>query len=255
MPIHDWTRVDAGIFHVQHMAWITQMLGVLNSGLLLAGYYALVEQVAGAIGPDVVTTHPQPKAPNGTAKPNPGGISKSNVTVQTRTRPRTIMQSDNPNYASRQRSMSIRHVSDHRIVAIIEVVSHSNKASDYAMQTFLNKVLGCLCQGIHLLILDLQPPTTRDPHGIHGAIWQTLTGQEYLAPAEAPLTLVAYEAGPTITAHVEAVAVGELLPTMPLFLDEECVEVPLEETYLQAYRMLPGYYREILERPNAEEAP
>src|SRR5947209_17201505 len=55
MPIHDWTRVDAGIFHAFHHDWITELSRALNRGLLPAEYYALPEQIAGGLGPDVLT--------------------------------------------------------------------------------------------------------------------------------------------------------------------------------------------------------
>src|SRR5207253_7600323 len=55
MPIHDWTRVDAGIFHDFHHAWIEETKRALNRGLLPPEYYALAEQIAGGLGPDVLT--------------------------------------------------------------------------------------------------------------------------------------------------------------------------------------------------------
>src|SRR4051812_28501831 len=45
MPIHDWTRVDAGIFHAFHHDWITEIARALNRGLLPTEYYALPEQL------------------------------------------------------------------------------------------------------------------------------------------------------------------------------------------------------------------
>jgi hypothetical protein len=53
MPVHDWTRVDDGIFHDLHSAWISEIRRVLNRGLLPPDYFALAEQIAGGIGPDV----------------------------------------------------------------------------------------------------------------------------------------------------------------------------------------------------------
>ena len=44
MPVHDWTRVDAGTFHGFHTAWITHLSEALNEGLLPPGNYALAEQ-------------------------------------------------------------------------------------------------------------------------------------------------------------------------------------------------------------------
>ena len=44
MPIHDWQRVDAGVFHDFHIAWIASLSQALNQGILPADYYALAEQ-------------------------------------------------------------------------------------------------------------------------------------------------------------------------------------------------------------------
>ena len=57
MSVHDWTRVDAGTFHVFHTAWITHLSETLNGGLLPSGYYALPEQYAGSRIADVLTLH------------------------------------------------------------------------------------------------------------------------------------------------------------------------------------------------------
>src|SRR5260370_38922711 len=70
MPIHDWTRVDAGIFHAFHMKWISELDKTLNGGLLPSGYYSLPEQHASSAIPDLLTLHassavgkPLPPAP------------------------------------------------------------------------------------------------------------------------------------------------------------------------------------------------
>ncbi|MGH7193944.1 MAG: hypothetical protein ACREJM_10485 [Candidatus Saccharimonadales bacterium] len=34
MPIHDWTRVEAGIFHHFHVEWMGALARALNQGLL-----------------------------------------------------------------------------------------------------------------------------------------------------------------------------------------------------------------------------
>ena len=46
MPIHNWTRVDAGIFHHFHLEWIGDLSHVLNRGLLPPDHYALAEPIA-----------------------------------------------------------------------------------------------------------------------------------------------------------------------------------------------------------------
>ena len=41
MPVHDWTRVDAGLFHDFHQSWSVEIKNAPNAGLLPKGYYAL----------------------------------------------------------------------------------------------------------------------------------------------------------------------------------------------------------------------
>jgi hypothetical protein len=60
MPVHDWTRVDDGIFHAFHNGWTFQLQTALNEGLLPQGYYALAERHAGRRIADVLTLHASP---------------------------------------------------------------------------------------------------------------------------------------------------------------------------------------------------
>ena len=57
MPLHDWTKVDDGIFHDFHSSWIIHLKESLNEGLLPDGFYALTEQHARDRIPDVLTLH------------------------------------------------------------------------------------------------------------------------------------------------------------------------------------------------------
>ena len=52
-PVHDRSRVGAGIFHDFHHAWIEEIKRALNTGLLPADYYTMAEQHAAGFGPDV----------------------------------------------------------------------------------------------------------------------------------------------------------------------------------------------------------
>ncbi|MBI3821509.1 MAG: hypothetical protein HY289_02390, partial [Planctomycetes bacterium] len=54
MPIHDWTRVDAGTFHFFHQRWISSLCDTLNTGGLPDGFFAMAEQIVGGPAPDVV---------------------------------------------------------------------------------------------------------------------------------------------------------------------------------------------------------
>lgn len=245
MPVPDWTRVDAGVFHSFHGAWIGELGKALNSGLLPPEYYVLGEQIAGSLGPDVLTLRVPKDEGNGATRELAGAVAVTEAPPQVQ----VTMRAEVDEYVLKQRTVVIRHVSTHRIIALVEIVSSGNKDSRHAFVAFLDKAISALAHGIHLLIIDLFPPTSRDPQGIHAAIWERLTEEAYVPPADKPLTLVAYSAGVVKTAYVEPLAVGDSLPQMPLFLDpEQYINVPLEATYRDAYRGVPHYYREILER-------
>src|SRR5438067_1779300 len=55
MPIHDWTRIYAGLFHDFHQTWSVYIKNALNAGLLPKGMNALVEQKSGPTESDVLT--------------------------------------------------------------------------------------------------------------------------------------------------------------------------------------------------------
>ncbi len=253
MPVHDWTRVDAGIFHAFHHWWIAEISGVLNAGVLPKDYYALPEQDAGPVGPDVLTLqavlghsrHASPSAETGEGPRHGTALADSPPRVRfthtlAEAKPRR-----------RPRSVVIRHVSDHRIVALIEVVSPGNKASRNEIRSFVEKAMTILRRGIHLMIFDLFPPGPRDPHGIPGAIKTAFGEHPFEVPDRQPLMMASYAAGSPTRAFVEAVAVGDMLPDMPLFLlPDWYVDVPLERSYAQAWQHFPEPWRQVLDEDN-----
>lgn len=247
MPVHDWTRVDAGIFHAFHHNWITDIARALNRGLLPAAYYALPEQIAGGLGPDVLTLR-RPGG-NGAAPavgPPEGGIALAVAPPRVRIR----MGAEANRYAAKAKAVAVRHVSNHQVVAMVEIVSPGNKNNQNGLNAFVRKAHEALAAGIHLLLVDLFPPGPRDPQGIHRAIWGEDCGPDYAPPEDKPLTCVAYVGGAGAEAFVEPVAVGDALPEMPLFLTAEVyVPVPLETTYQSAWEDMPAYWRDVLQSP------
>jgi hypothetical protein len=145
-------------------------------------------------------------------------------------------------YRRKQNCVAIRHVDDHEVVAVIEFISPATKFSPRAMRTFIEKAAGLLDQQISLLVIDLLPPTPRDPQGIHGAIWTDISGEEYQLPSPTPLTMAAYEADLCTRSYVTHMKVGDKLRDMPLFLQpSKYTEVPLERVYEQAFGSLPQH--------------
>ncbi len=101
-----------------------------------------------------------------------------------------------------------------------------------------------------MLVIDLFPPSKRDPQGIHKAIWDEFVEEDFTLPSDKPLTLVSYDAGPQRVAYVEPVAVGDVFPEMPLFLKPEFyVPVPLATTYQATWNVFPAALKGLLEGP------
>jgi hypothetical protein len=157
------------------------------------------------------------------------------------------MRSEANRYAAKAKIVAIRHVSNHQVVAMVETISPGNKNNQNGLNAFVRNAREALAAGIHLLLVDLFPPSSRDPQGIHRAVWGEDCGEDYALPEDKPLTCVAYVGGPGAEAFVELVAVGDALPEMPLFLTPEVyVSVPLEATYESAWKGMPAYWRDVL---------
>jgi len=215
MPIHDWTRVDAGLFHAFHQGWIIRLTDALNAGVLPADYFALPEQSIQGPIPDVLTLHDEEQI-----------------------------------YVRKADRIAVRDQHG-EIVAVVEIVSPGNKASTSALRTFAEKTSALIMQDIHLLVIDLFPPGKRDPQGIHKVIWDQIAEADFELPAEKRLTLASYDAGPPPSAYVELIAVGDPLPDMPLFLKPRFyVPAPLEITYQETWNeFFPAPLKRLLETP------
>jgi hypothetical protein len=246
MPVNDWTRVEAGIFHDFHTVWIGALRTALNEGLLPQGYYALAEQHTGRPITDVLTLHASSASmPPLPLPPATGGTVVAEAPPRVR-RKQTVELAA----LARRRSLAIRHVSGHRLVALVEIVSPANKDRARYVEDFAAKVVSALDAGVHLLLVDLFPPGPHDPHGMHGVILQRLEQSDelYDLPADEPLTLAGYATGPQVDVYLEHLAVGASLPDMPLFLrPDRYVNVPLESTYQAAYHGVPAFWRDVLE--------
>ena len=139
------------------------------------------------------------------------------------------------------------------VVCIIEIVSPGNKGSRAALRRFVEKTREFLEAGVNLLVVDLFPPTSRDPHGIHKAVWDEFEERPFELTADKPLVLAAYVAGDlsvglSTKAYVEPVGVGDPLPDVPAYLDaDHYVPVSLEATYQATWATCPADMRYLVE--------
>jgi hypothetical protein len=243
MPVHHWSGVDATVFHHFHQRWTIAICDALNAGLLPAGYSALVERHAGGLAPDVLAV----QRPSSHERPPkmPGGV----LTAPPKT---SLVKHAKSALAARANRIVIRHRLG-EVVCIIELVSPGNKSGRAALRAFIAKTVEFLRQGIHLLVIDLLPPTPRDPQGIYKAIWDEIEEEPFELPPGKALTLAAFVAGDLLTgiettAYAEFIGVGDSLPDMPAYLDRSgYVPVPLEATYQAAWATCPADMRELVE--------
>jgi hypothetical protein len=233
MPMHDWTKVEEGIFHAFHHRWISALSDALNGGKLPSDYYALPEQDVTGFGPDLLTR----QGPVAEQHPSVGGGVATATLLQSRPRTRFTAETDAEFYR-RKKS---------RIVAMLEIVSSGNKSTGRAFRAFVDKACELLEHRIYLLIVDPFPPGLRDPNRVHATIWGQVQDDSFHLPADHPLTAVAYECDLTTRAYIETMAVSQTLPDMPMFLEPNgCIMVPLEATYATAFAVLSKSWQAVL---------
>jgi hypothetical protein len=223
-------------FHSFHQRWLSALTDALNGGLLPSDYFALAELAVGRPIPDVLTLHltgdSSPSSDSGQlavaeAPPKAGLIARTEAKIYT----------EEESYLDRVDRITVRHRLG-EVVAIMEIVAPGNKHSKAAFRAFVEKAADFLQSGVHLLVVDLFPPTPRDPQGIHKAIWDEFQEADCELPADKPLTLAAYEAGQIKSAYVDFMAVGDQLLDKPLFLrNDRYVLVPLEKTYQETWNV------------------
>ena len=238
MPIHDWTRMKDGDFHDFHQSWIIELRNALNRGLLPSGLMAMSDQVTGGPVPDVVTLKTGRKP-----KRDFGGVAVKSAPPTAR----TIAKLERSAYAKRADRIVIRHGRG-VVVAIIEIVSPGNKNSNSGIRKFVEKTADFMEQGVHMLVVDLFPPTSRDPHGLQQTICEEIEdGLKFELDPGKDRTVGAYFSGEQPTAYLECFGVGDVLPNLPIFLDEyEHIPAPLEETYMQAWEDFPEFLKDVM---------
>ncbi len=127
--------------------------------------------------------------------------------------------------------------------AAIELVSPANKDRVGSRRTFAAKCAGYLKHGIGVMIIDI---VTARSANLHRELFATLgvKGRAAAWTSSSGLYAVAYRAvtvrkSPRMEVWPVPLALGEVLPVMPLWLSLDlCVPVRLEESYLATCRSL-----------------
>ncbi|MBI4615835.1 MAG: DUF4058 family protein [Planctomycetes bacterium] len=231
MALDDWTRVSDNVFHAFHVHWISELAAALNDGLLPEGYFARPEESVGTFETDVLTV-----------ETGGGGESAGSSAV---IRPTAIISP--PRLSPRKdRRISVFSAGDERRVSVVEIVSPGNKDSDRRARNFEEKILVCLASGLHVLVVDVLPPTGPAP-GFAAAVARELGSASLPEEGRAATSFECQPSPATVRIYHRSMRVGDPLPEVPLFLEPgRHIEIPLETTYSSALRRLPRLDRDRL---------
>jgi len=236
MPLRDHFRPPLSVrrhWHAFHNAWATYIASDLNRRLP-EGYFAepnvqfgieidvatFEEYAAGPAAPPMGTPWPgdsgaaiwAPPAPTWTI-PVPGAMDAVEVLV----------------YGT---------AAGPSLAAAVELVSPANKDRPAHRDAFVAKCETYLQQGVGLVIVDV---VTGRSANLHDALLQRLSGAE-LVPWRAELYAVAYrlverDEQPNLDIWQAGLALGEPLPTLPLWLHRgPAVPLELEASYARTCR-------------------
>ena len=223
--VGDWARVDTGTFHGFHQAFVGQICLALNTGLLPAGFYGQIQRSRGAasapeVVADILISQPEPSV---------------------------SADSESERYAARASRLAIKREIDHRVVAVLEVASPGNKDRTATTGRFLDKIEGALRADVHVVLIDLLPPGPADPRGLHAAVVDRV-GTAFDPPAGSTRCAAGYRAGPVWRAYAQPLAVGDPLPSVPLFLTpDRYVDLPLGPPYAAARPVIGPWWVDVLE--------
>jgi hypothetical protein len=218
MPAHDWTRVTTGTFHSFHLGWIGELTRSLNATLLPDNYYALAEQRAAEFEPDLLAL--ERLEPDSDDAPHKFHGNGSGGTALATAEPKAhiIGEVDEASlYAIKRRTVAIRHATDDRIVALVEIASPGNKDRAQSVQRFVDKAVAALQSGYHLVVIDLFEPGKNDPAGLASAVWEEVGGRRIAWPPGNPLSGASFRVADRVRCYAESFAAGTVIPELPLF--------------------------------------
>ena len=165
MPIHDWTKVPAGIFHDFHFLWAVDLSRSLNAGILPSNFYAMVEP---AIPLEATDQECQIVGENAS---NDLGPSVCDIVREPQL------------YTARRRRVVVRNERFDTTSAATEIVAPGNKSRSKEVDEFVARATCAFDEGLSLQLIDLFPAGPFDPNGMHGVLCSRLGGH-YEQPAD-----------------------------------------------------------------------
>lgn len=210
-----------------HSAWAAAIAKHLNDSLLPTGFVALpLVSYGPAVEIDVAALRERARVPSDKSHWSPAQPAES-LTVDWSRRDLFEIR-------------VVRHADGPRLAAAIELISPANKDRPAARRTFAGKCAGYLRQGVNTVVVDV---VTEQHDSLHRELVDLLELNQS-TEFDAELYAVAYrtkqkEAESRLELWPHPLAVGQPLPTLPLWLDEElAIPLDLESSYEATCRNL-----------------
>jgi hypothetical protein len=213
-----------------HTAWATNMAQRLNQGVLPEHYYAEPNTQFGAVEIDVAAMR------NGTGEaPPPPAVAW--------VPPAPALAATVNLSALDVVEVLVRYAGDEPyLMAAVELVSPSNKDRPASRHAFAVKCAAILGRGASLVVIDVVTSRPADLHAELLRLVESDAGAEWQSPTR--LSAIAYHTVPSadrsqVRLWPHALAVGEPLPTLPLWLGENgSVPLDLEASYALTCELL-----------------
>ena len=211
-----------------HSAWASNIAFHLNRGLLPEEYYAQPQvEVAGRVEVDVATFRDA----------EPGGA------VATYAPPPAVLTAPLDEAGIEAYTVTVTHdFGGPQLRACIELVSPANKDRPAARRAFAAKCANHLRRGVGVIIVDVVTARAADLHVEIASSLDHAEGLDWTSPTK--LYAVSYrglveDSSPRVEAWPHALAIGEALPELPLWLEPDlCLPLALEESYMITCRTL-----------------
>lgn len=220
-----------------HGYWASAIGGALNSGLLPPGYFAEMQVTLGTqIEVDVASlegrANGEPERQQSTGK---GGVA----TLAKRVWAPVAAAMDMPAiFPDDIEVLVFSDVGGPTLAGAIELVSPRNKDRPAARRAYASKCLAYLQRGVGVVLVDV---VTERKGNLHDEIARLVGRDAPLFPGKPPLYTTAYRPyrrgkDERIAVWTEVLGIGQVLPSMPLWLlrEPEAVRVDLEATYTEA---------------------
>ena len=238
-------------------SWLVAISSTLNQSLLPSSLYSMIERRTLRLRKHWPSLEEQNDSSInlGPSEASVWGDGEHKIFNVTSAPPKVgfVSQADHFLDALEHDRIGIYRCEDDLLLSYIEILAPSDINQYGNFLRLIDSFVEMLREDCQLLVIDL---IQRDPYlhdsGTHAALWHRFTGRTSCVTNHEPYGIAAYGVFSEVraTAYFERLAVRQNLPVMPLFLtSDEYINLPLQDTYDDAWRGVPVRWKSVLEAP------